>query len=86
MLEHHADAMPKAAQLRVVEFRDAFALHPHLAGAGPLEQIQHSYQGAFARSGSADNTEHFALLDVQIHAGQGVRYTPRRMIDFMDVF
>ncbi len=86
MLEDHADAVPETAQLRLAKLRNILATHPDLALRRPFQQIKHAYQGAFACTGTPNNAEDLALLDVQIHPRQRVRDTSGRCIGFMDIF
>ena len=56
------------AQLRVVQLGQVLPAHDDLARGGPVEQVDHPHQRAFARAALADDAEHFARLDGEVDA------------------
>src|SRR5690554_839617 len=86
MLEHHTDAMPKPAQLRVRHRGNVLAAHPYLALRRVLKQVQHAYQGALAGARPPYDPEYLALPNVQVHPRQRMRNATGRVISFMEVF
>ena len=85
MLEHHAHAMPKPAQLRFAQLRNILPVHPYLPLRRPLKQIEHADQGAFSCPRTANNAKYLALPDVQVYPGQRMRNAARRPVGFTDV-
>ena len=65
MLEDHADLLAGLPQLLCRERQHILTIYDHLAGGRPLEQIDASHQRRFTRTGKADHTENFALVNRQ---------------------
>jgi hypothetical protein len=65
MLEHHAYALSERAQLRTRKACDVLILHPDLARAGLLEQIEHADQRTFPGTRATNNTEDLSLVNLQ---------------------
>ncbi|MNI34352.1 hypothetical protein D3C73_883410 [compost metagenome] len=70
VLEDHADASPRRAQLGGFEGGDFLAVDEDLARVGRLQPVDGADQGRFAGSRAAHYAEHFAARDVQVDSIQ----------------
>ncbi len=66
VLEDHADLPAQHAQALGIECGDILAIDQQAAAGGLLQSIDQADQGGFARTGMADDAEHFAGLDGQV--------------------
>ena len=64
VLEHHAEC---AAQLPTLELRNVHAINRDFAAVDFIETHQQVHEGRFASAGGADNRNHLARLDIDIH-------------------
>ena len=65
VLEYHANLLAGLPQLLCRERQHILTIYDHLAGGRPLEQIDAAHQRRFTRTGKADHTENFALVNRQ---------------------
>ena len=65
VLEDHANLLAGLPQFLCRERQHILTIYDHLAGGRPLEQIDAAHQRRFTRTGKADHTENFALVNRQ---------------------
>ena len=78
LLENHADGTARRAQLRPAERAHHASVHPHLARARLLEQVDQAHQRRFARAREAEQADDLTGLDREIGRQKRVDETTAR--------
>lgn len=85
VLEDHPDLLAETAQAVGVQGGDFFAVYRDLATARFFEAVDQAQQGAFTRTGVADQAEHLAVFDTQTGGVQCGNIPTGDAVGFMDV-
>ena len=70
-LKDHADGLAGAAQLLLRQAEHVPAVHDHLPGGGPLQEVDAPHQGALSGPAEADDAKNLAGADLDGHVLQG---------------
>ncbi len=85
MLEDHADLLAQPAQCRAAQTGDLATFDEHFTGAGALEQVEDSQEGAFTGAGATDDAEDLASLHGEAHVAQGEEWAVGGMEVLVDL-
>ena len=72
MLENHADGPPLGDEFLLAHGAKVGPVDDHLAGGGPLQQVDAAHQGGFARAAHTHNAVDIAVADGKGYVFQGM--------------